>query len=67
MALIDTGYWNYDHGLWAVGSINGFVCPLSATIFGVGALGLAYLVLKNLGEPTAMDFYRSIGMKYQDF
>ena len=25
------------------------------------------LVLKNLGELTAMDFYRSLGMKYQEF
>ena len=98
-----TRYWNYDHGLWAVGSINGFVCPLSVTFFGVGCLCLMYtvlpfcyylskrmskrafltlaivlfslvmldevtnLVLKNLGEPTAMDFYRSLGMKYQEF
>ena len=98
-----TRYWNYDHGLWAWGSINGFVCPLSVTIFGIGALLLIYLIMpflnylaltmskraflalsitlfsivmvdelgnlimKNLNEPTAMDFYRSIGMKYQNF
>lgn len=98
-----TRYWNYDHGLWAVGSINGFVCPLSVTFFGIGCLCLMYtvlpicyylakrmskrafltlaivlfglvmldevtnLVLKNLGEPTAMDLYRSLGMKYQEF
>ena len=98
-----TRYWNYDHGLWAWGSINGFVCPLSVTFFGIGALALIYiimpvlnylasrmsrqaflalaitlfslvmvdelgnLILKNLGEPTAMDFYRSIGCKYQEF
>ena len=23
------------------------------------------LVLKNLGEPTAMDFYRSLGLEYK--
>lgn len=94
-------YWNYDSGPWAWGSINGFVCPLSITIFGVGSLILVYLmvpfcvylakkmsrraflilaislfaavmldevtnlVLKNLGEPTAMDFYRSLGLEYK--
>lgn len=98
-----TRYWNYDHGLWAVGSINGFVCPLSVTIFGIFALILMYLVLpfcmylakrmtkraflilsislfslvmvdeltnlilKNMNEPTVMDFYRSLGLKYQVF
>ena len=98
-----TRYWNYDHGLWAFGSINGFVCPLSVTIFGAFALILMYLVLpfcmylakrmtkraflilsislfslvmvdeltnlilKNMNEPTAMDFYRSLGLKYQVF
>lgn len=98
-----TRYWNYDHGLWAIGSINGFVCLLSVTIFGIFALLLMYLVLpfcmylakrmtkraflilaitlfslvmideltnlilKNMNEPTAMDFYRSIGLKYQNF
>ena len=95
-------YWNYDHGLWAIGSINGFVCPLSVLFFGIGALGLIYfflpyfiylalnmskraflmlaislfviftadevinLTLKNTGQPTAMDFYRSLGLKYQE-
>lgn len=98
-----TRYWNYDHGLWAWGSINGFVCPLSVTFFGIGALALIYLIMpalnwiairmsrraflilaivlfslvmadelgnlimKNMNQPTAMDFYRSIGMKYQNF
>ena len=98
-----TRYWNYDQGPWAFGSINGFVCPLSVTIFGAFALVLCYavlpwlvfmagkwtqrafltlavtlfvvvmvdeltnLTLKNLGEPTAMDFYRSLGLKYQEF
>lgn len=40
-----TRYWNYNEGLWAIGSINGFVCPLSVTIFGIGCLMLMYLVL----------------------
>ena len=98
-----TRYWNYDHGLWAWGSINGFVCPLSVTIFGIGSLLLIYLImpflnwlalrlsrraflilaialfslvmvdelgnlaLKNMNKPTAMDFYRSLGAKYQEF
>ena len=98
-----TRYWNYDHGLWAIGSINGFVCPLSVAIFGIGSLALVYciipgliylalklskrvflslaitlftfvmldelanLTLKNLDLPTAMDFYRSLGFKYQNF
>ncbi|MBR3269842.1 putative ABC transporter permease [Candidatus Saccharibacteria bacterium] len=96
-----TRYWNYDDGLWAFGSINGFVCPLSVTIFGIGALILVYFVmpfcitlatkmskrafltlaislfvliladeltnltLKNLGQPTAMDLYRSLGLEYE--
>lgn len=95
-----TRYWNYDHGLWAFGNINGFVCPLSVFFFGIGALLLIYfflpyfiylalnmskrrflilaislfviftadeltnLILKNLNQPTAMDFYRSLGLKY---
>lgn len=98
-----TRYWNYDHGLWLVGSINGFVCLLSVTFFGIGALALTYIILpflaflvqkmsrraflalaislfavimldefvnltlKNLDQPTAMDFYRSLGMEYQEF
>ncbi len=98
-----TRYWNYDQGLWAIGSINGFVCPLSVTIFGIGSLALVYavvpamiylakkmsrrafltlaitlftlvmldevtnLTLKNCGLPNAMDFYRSLGIKYQNF
>lgn len=98
-----TRYWNYDQGLWAVGSINGFVCPLSITIFGIGCLILVYLIipvliylakkmskrafltlsialfalvmldevtnltLKNCNLKTAMDFYRSLGCKYQNF
>lgn len=98
-----TRYWNYDHGLWLVGNINGFVCLLSVTFFGIGALALIYeilpwlislasrmsrrgflalaitlfslimvdevvnLCLKNVGAPNAMDFYRGMGMEYQEF
>ena len=98
-----TRYWNYDHGLWLIGSINGFVCLLSVMFFGLGAMGLIYgilpvcyflaskwsrkvflavagmlfaifmldevtnLTLKNLDMPTAMDFYRRLGCKYQEF
>lgn len=98
-----TRYWNYDHGLWLVGNINGFVCLLSVTFFGLGAMGLIYailpvceyaamkwkkrlflavavalfslvmvdevvnLTLKNLDQPTAMDLYRDLGWKYQEF
>lgn len=40
-----TRYWNYCDGPWAFGSINGFVCPLSVTIFGLSALLLMYVVL----------------------
>lgn len=98
-----TRYWNYDYGLWSIGSINGFVCLLSVTCFGISALALVYLVLpfcihlalkmnknafltlatvllvivmadeitnltlKNLDQKTAMDFYRSLGLEYQEF
>lgn len=41
-------FWNYNHGLWAFGNINGFVCPLSMVIFGILALLLVYLVLPTL-------------------
>lgn len=40
-----TRYWNYCDGPWAFGSINGFVCPLSVTLFGLSALLLMYVVL----------------------
>ena len=98
-----TRYWNYDQGLWAIGNINGFVCPLSVTFFGISSLALVYLIvpaliylarrmskrafltlsitlftlvmldevanltLKNCGLKTAIDFYRSLGLKYQSF
>lgn len=98
-----TRYWNYNQGLWAIGDINGFVCPLSVTFFGISSLVLVYLIvpaliylakrmskraflalsitlftlvmldevtnltLKNCGLKTAIDFYRSLGLKYQSF
>lgn len=98
-----TRYWNYDQGLWAIGNINGFVCPLSVMFFGISSLVLVYLIvpaliylakrmskraflalsitlftlvmldevtnltLKNCGLKTAIDFYRSLGLKYQSF
>ncbi len=40
-----TRYWNYCDGPWAFGSINGFVCVLSVTCFGLSALLLTYVVL----------------------
>lgn len=40
-----TRYWNYLDDWWGVGSINGFVCPASACIFGIGALALMYWLL----------------------
>ena len=98
-----TRYWNYDYGIWNIGSINGFVCLASVTAFGLSALLLMYVVLpfcvrlatrmnkrafiiltttlftlivldeitnltlKNLSQPTAMDFYESLGLEYQSF
>lgn len=40
-----TRYWDYSHAWWAVGNINGFVAPLSACAFGLGALALMYGLL----------------------
>ena len=96
-----TRYWDYTHSWWGFGNINGFVCPMSAIIFGLGALALIYwllpcvikwsitmskrafltlsitlftiiitdditnLTLKNLGLPTAHDFYRALGWVYK--
>ncbi len=96
-----TRYWDYTRSWWGIGNINGFVCPASAIIFGLGALLLIYwllphcihlaltmsrrafltlaitlfvlvvvdditnLTLKNLGLPTAMDFYHSLGWQYR--
>lgn len=38
-------YWDYSHVWWGFGNINGFVCPVSAAIFGIGALLLMYVLL----------------------
>ncbi len=40
-----TRYWDYARDMWGVGNIDGFVCPASATVFGLGALGLMYWLL----------------------
>ncbi|MBQ3440714.1 putative ABC transporter permease [Candidatus Saccharibacteria bacterium] len=40
-----TRYWNYDHGIWQIGSVNGFICLASITAFGLSALLLMYVVL----------------------
>lgn len=38
-------YWDYSQEWWGAGNINGFVCPASVTVFGLGCLALMYLVL----------------------
>ena len=43
-----TRYWDYSGVWWAVGNINGFVCPASAAAFGLGALALMYWLLPNV-------------------
>lgn len=40
-----TRYWNYTGKWWAIGNIDGFVCPASAIAFGLGALVLIYVLL----------------------
>ena len=40
-----TRYWDYTNAWFGVGNINGFVCPASAVMFGLGALLLMYTVL----------------------
>lgn len=40
-----TRYWNYTHAWFGLGNINGFVCPVSALTFGLGALVLMYCLL----------------------
>lgn len=40
-----TRYWNYTGKWWAVGNIDGFMCPVSALAFGFGALVLVYLIM----------------------
>ena len=95
-----TRYWDYRGQWWGIGDIDGFVCPVSACVFGIGAILLVYLLLpfcvslaqkmskqvfltlaitlftlvimdditnltlKNLGLPTAMNLYESLGFKY---
>lgn len=94
-------YWDYSDKWWGVGNIDGFVCPVSAMIFGVGALLLVYvllpfcvrvaermskrafltltitlfaavmvdditnLTLKNLGLPTAQNFYECLRWRFK--
>ncbi len=94
-------YWDYSDKWWGVGNINGFVCPVSAIIFGIGAMIFMYailplcikialemtkrafltlsitlfvlvitdditnLTLKNLGLPTAQNFYEWLGWVYK--
>lgn len=43
-----TRYWDYSHSWWAFGNINGFVCPVSAAAFGLGALALMYWLLPQV-------------------
>ena len=38
-------YWDYSQEWWGIGNIDGFVCPASVTVFGLGCLALMYLVL----------------------
>lgn len=40
-----TRYWDYRDSFWGFGNIDGFVCPMSAMAFGVGALLLMYWLL----------------------
>ena len=43
-----TRYWDYSHSWWGIGNINGFVCPASAMVFGLGALALIYWLLPRV-------------------
>lgn len=43
-----TRYWDYSHAWFGWGNINGFVCPASAAVFGLGALALMYWLLPCL-------------------
>ena len=38
-------FWNYNHGIWLIGSINGYVCFLSVAIFTLFSLLLIYFLL----------------------
>lgn len=39
-----TRYWYYGDEWWGWGHINGFVCPVSALIFGIGSMFFVYLM-----------------------
>ncbi len=39
-----TRYWDYTDQWWGIGHINGFVCPASAIVFGIGSLFFIYLL-----------------------
>ena len=38
-------YWDYTNKWWGIGNIDGFVCPVSVTIFGLGSLFFVYVLL----------------------
>ena len=40
-----TKYWDYNGEPWNFGNIGGFVCLASATVFAIGCLALAYIVM----------------------
>lgn len=40
-------YWDYSTSWIGVGHINGFVCPVSACVFGLAALFLIYILLPS--------------------
>ncbi|MCR5832872.1 MAG: putative ABC transporter permease [Candidatus Saccharibacteria bacterium] len=42
-----TRYWDYSDSAIGIGHINGFVCPASACVFGLGALLLVYCLLPH--------------------
>ena len=41
-----TRYWNYQDSAWGIGSIDGFVCPMSVFVFGLASLALMYWLLQ---------------------
>lgn len=43
-----TRYWDYSTSIFGIGHINGFVCPISASVFGLGALLLLYVLMPIL-------------------
>lgn len=38
-------YWDYSDKWWGFGNIDGLVCPVSATVFGIGILILVYVIV----------------------